>query len=96
MAGTPNEKLIWGGQLVGRVGVFDLVDRSFHSLTGSIVTARHEDPRVKPTRRAPSFPNNPEYRSIGILSSMGVITWQEKCESVPHRLLQERFQTTAL
>ncbi len=57
--------------------------RSSYALTGSIVTVRYKHPRVTPTRGAPSFLNDPEYRSNGIVSLIVAVMWEEKSEPGP-------------
>ena len=97
----------WGGPRVGfTCGGFGLVVPRVYPPNGSIVTARYKHPRVKPTRGAPSFLNDPEYRSNGILSSIGAVMWKEKCEpalsflsnrTAPMKLIRRtRFIWTAI
>src|SRR6266849_6255361 len=74
----------WGGPHVGfTCGGFGLVVPRVYPPNGSIVTARYKHPRITPTRGAPSFLNDPEYRSNGILSSIVAVMWEEKGEPGP-------------
>ncbi len=44
---------------------------------------RYNHPRVTPTHGAPSFLNDSEYRSNGILSLIVAVMWEEKSEPGP-------------
>ena len=50
------------------------------------MTADTNPPRVKPTRGAPSFLKDADYRSNGTLLSIGSVMWKEKSGPAPTAL----------